>query len=170
MSDDIKITIISSITALIVALVTAFFTSKQTIKQEIKKAVYEKREEAYIMLFDLLNSLLDNPYLVFNRDVFLKPLTDLRTKLNLFASQNVLDNLEPFYNKIMDTSSSYSDKFEVEEYFATKVARIEYGDVTESDILREEEEYQKAHLIDRKEIYEVIGKLVAAMRKDMGTK
>ena len=88
MDEALRTVLISGGVSLVVAIVTAIITSRQAVKQEVKKAVYAKREAAYIALFDLLNAFKDNPYLVYNRSAFVQPLSELRTRLNLFASQD----------------------------------------------------------------------------------
>ena len=162
--------LISSVVSLIVAIITAMITSRLTIKQEVKKAIYAKRETAYIELFDLLFTLKDNPYLVYNNSKFLKPLSDLRTRLNLFASQDVLDMFDPFFDQLRDTASSYWEEFSGEEYEMTKLSRKEHGNATELDFEREKESYQEEHLLEACYVENTIKQLVSLMRKDMGTK
>lgn len=170
MDEALRTVLISGGVSLVVAIVTAIITSRQAIKQEVKKAVYAKREAAYISLFDLLNAFKDNPYLVYNRDKFVQPLADLRTKLNLFASQETLDTLEPLYSKIKETALAYWDKFSGEEYENYKANRIQYDNATEEELQHEDDEYQEAHLINIDMVENTIAKLISIMRKDMGTK
>ena len=112
----------------------------------------------------------DDPYLIYNNPDFIKPLSDLRTHLNLFASQAVLNILEPFYDEAKETAFSYWGKFNGEEYEKLKQMKLEYGGFTELDIEKEEEEYRESHLIDNQFIEITISQLVEEMRKDMGVK
>ena len=169
MSESLQTILISGGVSIIVAIITAIITSKLSIRQEEKKSIYAKRESAYIALFDLLNSLQDNQYIIFNQTDFVKPLSVLRTKLNLFASQDALDIFEPFYQKIKKTAIEYWNKFEGEEYENYKSNRIQYDNATELDLLQEEELYQKDHLLNSTEVNQTIEDLVIIMRKDMGT-
>ncbi|MDI9520883.1 MAG: hypothetical protein QM308_07020 [Bacillota bacterium] len=162
--------LISSVISLFVAIITALITSRLTIKQEVKKAIYAKRETAYIELFDLLFTLKDNPYLVYNNSKFLKPLSDLRTRLKLFASQDVLDVFNPFFDQLRNTASSYWKLFSGEEYEMNKSSRIEHGNETDLDFEREKESYQEDHLLEACYVNNTIKQLVLLMRKDMGTK
>ena len=162
--------LISSVVSLIVAIITAMITSRLTIKQEVKKAIYAKRETAYIELFDLLFTLKDNPYLIYNNSKFLKPISDLRTRLKLFASQDVLDIFEPFFDQLRDTTSICWETFSGEEYEMTKLSRKEHEGATELDFEREIESYQEDHLLEASYVENTIKQLVSIMRKDMGTK
>ncbi len=170
MSESMNTIFISGGVSLVVAIITALITSKLSIRQEEKKSIYAKRESAYIALFDLLNSLQDNQYIIYNQTDFVKPLSVLRTKLNLFASQDALDIFEPFYQKIKGTALEYWTKFEGEKYEEYKSNRIQYDNATELDFLHEEESYQKDHLLKSTEVAQTIEDLVAVMREDMGTK
>ena len=170
MDEALRTVLISGGVSLVVAIVTAIITSRQAVKQEVKKAVYAKREAAYIALFDLLNAFKDNPYLVYNRDAFVHPLSELRTRLNLFASQDALDTLEPLYSKIKEVAFAYWKKFGGEEYENYRANRIQYDNATEDDLQHEDDDYQEAHLIDCDTVESTIAKLISIMRKDMGTK
>lgn len=170
MSEEASIAIISGLLSILVAVFTALITSKLTIRQEEKRIVYEKREKVYTDLFNILFLLKDDPYLIYNNPDFIKPLSDLRTHLNLFASQAVLNILEPFYDEAKETAFSYWGKFNGEEYEKLKQMKLEYGGFTELDIENEEEEYRESHLIDNQFIEITISQLVEEMRKDMGVK
>lgn len=170
MSEEATIAIISGLLSVFIAVITALITSKLTIRQEEKKIVYEKREKVYTDLFNLLFLLKDDPYLVYNNPQFLKPLSDLRTHLNLFASQAVLNILEPFYDEAKKTAHSYWGEFGGEEYEKLKQMKLEYGGFTELDIENEEEAYRESHLIDSQFIEDTLSQLVAEMRTDMGVK
>lgn len=111
MDEPLRTILVSGLVSLVVAVLTAIITSKQAIKQEVKKAIYAKREDTYICLFNLLNVFKDNPYLVYNQDQFVQPLSDLRTKLSLFASKNVLKTFEPFYSMVKDIATAYLNEY-----------------------------------------------------------
>ncbi len=121
-------------------------------------------------LFDLICDLKDNPYLVFNGEEMFRPLMDLRTKLNLFASQKVLDEVEPLFEKIKEVAYAYWDKYDGPEFEQYRENRMMIDGATELDIEHEIEQYQDANVLSSEYIDERFAKIVAAMRKDMGAK
>ena len=170
MTEEVKVTVISAVLSLIVAVITAIATSKLTLKQDVKKRIHQKQEEAYISCFDLLQALKDNPYLVFNYVQFYKPFCTLRTKLNLFASKEVVKTLEPLYRKIVEIFETYQSLFDGEEYEMRNLARAEQEGLTEADFENEKDHYMENHLIDASFVVSVMVDIVAAMRKDLGTR
>lgn len=168
MSEELQIVVYSGIISLVISIITAIVTSKQTLKQEVKKRIHEHREEVYVECFDLLQQVKDDPFFVFNNTLFFQPFCSLRTKLNLYASQEVLDILEPFYREAKGINETYWALFSGEEYESLKQARAEHEGVTEVDFQHEEDRYMANHLLDEKLVATTFEKMVAAMRKDMG--
>ena len=152
----------------IIAIITAIITSKITIREEVKKQVYERREDLYIKLFDLLVMLSDNPYSVFNHKDFIMPLRNLRSELNLFASNDLINSFEPLYNIINKTFIDYTVKID-ETYLMSLDARKENGE-TNDDFEREQDEYQKHNLIDENTVMTCKKEIIDIMRNDMGTR
>lgn len=152
----------------IIAIITAIITAKITIREEVKKQVYERREILYVKLFDLLVMLSDNPYIVFNHEDFIMPLRNLRSELNLFASNDLIHSFEPLYNKINKTVIDYAKNFD-ETYIKSLNIRKENGE-TDDDFEREQDEYQKQNLIDENTIMTIKKEIIDIMRKDMGTR
>lgn len=169
MSEEIKVAVIGGLFSLIVSIIAAIITSKLTLKQDVKKRIHEKQEEVYIACFDLLQSVKDDPYLVFNNERFYSPLRSLRTKLNLFASKEVISELEPFYVEAKLTITEYWSLFEGEEYEMLKISKKEYEGLTEIDFQNEEKLYIENHLLDADLVKTTMSNIVEAMRKDIGT-
>jgi hypothetical protein len=169
MTVEVTTALISVISSLIVAVITAIITSKFTLRREISKSIYTKREEAYISLFDLMQRIRDEPYYIFNRKEIVQPFKDLRTKINLYATQSVIDILEPFYIKANSIYDEYAKHFLSEEHYIEQSAREDYGE-TALDLQHEEDRYMESHLIDAEYISITIAKLVEAIRTDLKTK
>lgn len=168
MSEELQIVVYSGIISLVISIITAIITSKQTLKQDVKKRIHEHREKVYAECFDLLQLVKDDPFAVFNNTLFFQPLCSLRTKLNLYASQEVLDVLEPLYREAKGINEAYWELFSGEEYESLKQARAEHEGMTEVDFQNEEERYMEDHLLDENLVDTTLEKMVTAMRKDMG--
>ena len=169
MSEEVQIMVYSGIISLFISVIVAIVTSKLTLKQEVKKRIHEHREEVYVECFELLQAVKDNPYLLFNNTNFFQPLCALRTKLNLYASQEVLNILEPFYMEVKKKNEDYWDWFDGEEYEMLKLAKKEYEGFSEIDFQREEEQYMENHLLGEMLVDATLKNMVSAMRKDVGT-
>lgn len=169
MTEEIKAIIIGGFVSLVASIIAAIVTSKITLRQDTKKRIHEKQEEVYIECFELLQSVKDDPYLVFNNELFYSPLCSLRTKLNLFASKKVISILEPFYVEVKSTVTEFWNLFEGEEYEKLKISRKEYEGLTEIDFQNEEESYIENHLLDTDSVETTMANIVDAMRKDIGT-
>lgn len=162
--------IISGVVSLLVAIFTAFVTAKITLKQEVKKRIYEKRESLYIDLFGYFCRLNKNNDLVFNSSDFVNPLMQLKPRLYLFASREVISKVEPLLNEIQSTSDKYFEKFSGEQYEMQKLSRKEYDGETDEQFELEEENYKKEHLISCKWLQDSLHQIATAMRQDIGTK
>lgn len=169
MPEWLKIVLTNASLPLVVSLITAVITAKITLKLESKRKIYERRENSYIKCFDLLQKIKDNPFLVFNWE-YVSSLNELRTELNLFASQSVINILNPFYEKVKTISSRYWELFDGEQYESQKMGRMEHEGLTELDFEREEQLYQEDNVIDNETICQTMQALVEVMRKDMGNK
>lgn len=170
MSENIKYLLTSGAIPLFVAVVSAIVTAKLTLRHEVKHHIYQKREEVYIQCFDLFQSLADNPYLVFNSGEFIVPLKNIRARLNLYASHEVLAIIEPAYEEIKKVFENYCDDCEGEEYEKRKALQKEIEGRDEIDFTNEIERYIEEHLLGADFIRKIISDLVIAMRKDMGTR
>ena len=170
MNETLKIILSSGLMPICIAVITAFIASRLTTNREVKKSLYIKREETYVELFTLLLSLNERPQLVYDYSHFIKPLSDLRTRLRLFASQAVINLFESFFNTFNEVYTSYMNRFKTEEYEMEKIARRAHDNETELDFQNEEEEYRNSHLLDSKYVEKTLETLALAMRKDMGAK
>ena len=164
-----NVTIISASISLITAVFVAWITAQFTWKGEAKKRIYEKREEAYYQLFDLIQLLDDNPCYIFNYDEILGPFRSLRTKLNMYASSELLQCIEPFYKKVNQTYKEYADQFLTEEYLRQRACIEEYEGDTYS-IQREEDDYMENHKMPEIVINNVQQQAIDIMRKDLANK
>jgi len=168
---EVIITIIGVIASGFIAWLTSRLTSKATLNSAIKKTVYEKRENAYIALFDLMQVITDHPYYIFNYDKVILPFNNLRTQLNLYASQDLLDIMEPFYTKLKRVYEGYSEDWLSEDSYMRNSARPDHGDVSELDLLEEKEQdqYMEKNMIPPDETLNIIDKLVKQMRQELKT-
>ena len=155
------------ITNLIIPITVSYITARTTLSRTIKKQIYDKRETVYFELFQLLDNLLKNPYLVYQHKEFVLPLTNMRIKLKLFASQKLINKFERLYDAILTTFERYQEKYRSETALSTNEARKSEGDVTEQGLLDEEESYCKKHLLNEELLSERIEEIITAMRKDL---
>lgn len=155
------------ITNLIIPITVSYITARTTLSRTIKKQIYDKRETVYFELFQLLDNLLKNPYLVYQHKEFVLPLTNMRIKLKLFASQKLINKFERLYDAILTTFERYQEEYCSETAFFTNEARKSEGNVTEQELLAEEESYRKKHLLDEKLLSKRIEEITTAMRKDL---
>lgn len=164
MNDSLSAAVISAVISLIVAGITSWFSAKLAWKSEIKKRLYDKREEAYYNLFDLMLLLRDNPCFLFNYEQMISPFMELRTQLNMYASHHLIELLEPFYNKMCSIYSEYANRFEADKYACCE------ENESSIELQTLEENYEEAHKIPVNEIIDIQGKLISIMRKDLGNK
>lgn len=106
---------------IIIPGISGYLSAKFSYNHEIKKRIYAERENTYIDLFKLIEKLKNNPFLVFNATQFLTPFDEIKARLNLYASQKILNIISPFNDKINEISESYFklfDSVEAEEIHA----------------------------------------------------
>lgn len=132
---------INIIITIIISAISGYLSAKFSYNHEIKKKIYDERENTYIDLFKLIEKLKNNPFLVFNANQFLTPFYEIKARLNLYASQEILNIISPFNHKINEISESYFKLFDSVEAENVNAARLEYGDVTELDLEHEIENY-----------------------------
>lgn len=167
---DIKLLLINGTITVVVATITAVITSLLTQKQDIKKQIYTKRESLYINLFDLLNKLQKDNFLVFNYNEFVTPLTELWSELSLYASQELLDILKPLLESIQKTANDFWNLYSGEQYEIQKQIRKNDFEETEDQFVLEEKKYMQDHCIDSQYLQSTLKELIAIMRNDMGIK
>lgn len=155
--------------SLLISVVTAYVTSKLTLCHDQKKEIYTRREEVYAELFDLLQRLKNEPSIQFNRKEFILPFENLRPRINLFASQNIVNKSESIYDEVKTTFDEYCRLFDGEEYVMQKIIGIQNGK-TELEFDQQEEMYINNHLLEPTQLAKTIDQLVADMRKDIGSK
>lgn len=151
----------------IVAGIISFITTKNTFKYEIKRKIYDEREETYILLFNLIDQLRNNPFLVFNTNDFLKPLNEAKARANLYASQEVLDIIKPLNNKIIEISNEYFQKYCSLDSINYHDDCKEYEGTTDADLIQEEEEYIEQNVIDISFVENVLGNYVLQIRQEL---
>lgn len=166
---SVKTILINSIISIIVALITALITSQCTLHREISKIIYDKREKVYIDCYELLHSLKENPYLVFNYNDYILSLKDINVQLSIYGSKNVINTFKPIYKNILNKYKNYSDKFLGEKAELIKLNEKEFNHKTDEDLEKEENSYIETNLFKGEEIDSNIEKLATAIRKDMRT-
>lgn len=162
--------IFSILTPAAISAITAWFSTKIAYLNEVQKRVYDERERTYIILFELIEKLKRNPYLVFNSTDFLIPFGELNAKLKLYASQNVINMVSPLYDKICDISEKYFDLFDSAEGQRIKENFIEHENATEYELQNNEELYMENNVIDSEYVKKVLNDLIYQIRKELKTK
>ena len=158
------------ISNIIIPVIVAFATAKITLRQDIRQRIYEKREENYLELYNLLLKLEDNPYLIYNNVEMVNRLQNLWPKLNVFASSELIETFKPLYKKIEAIAEEYWNLFSGPDYENRKSIQMEYEDKTEQDFEHEEVLYQETHLLDNEYFSKKIVEIVNLIKKDMGTR
>lgn len=159
--------LINATITIIISAITGYFSSKIAYNREIKRRIYDEREKAYITLFKLVEKLKGNPFLVYNSTEFLIPFGEIKAKLNLYASQEVLNIVAPFNDKVNEISKKYFELFDSGEAHRSKEARLEQEDATELELLQEEELYMENNVIDKDYINEVFLSLISQIRQEL---
>ena len=161
--------LINTTITIIISAITGYFSSKIAYNREIKRRIYDEREKTYIALFKLIEKLKGNPFLVYNSTEFLIPFSEIKAKLNLYASQEVLNIIVPFNDKVNEISTRYFDLFDSVEAHKTKAARLEQEDATELELLQEEELYMENNVIDKEYVNEMFSRLISQIRQELKT-
>ena len=161
--------LINAAITIIISAITGYFSSKIAYNREIKRRIYDEREKAYITLFKLVEKLKGNPFLVYNSTEFLIPFGEIKAKLNLYASQEVLNIVAPFNDKVNEISKKYFELIDSVEAHRTKEARLEQEDVTELELLQEVELYMENNVIDKEYVIDVFLSLISQIRQELKT-
>lgn len=162
--------IFSIIVPIVISIITAYFSTKIAYNKEVQKRIYDEREKTYIELFELVEKLKKNSYLVFNSTDFLIPFGELNARLKLYASQNVINVVSPLYDKIYNTSEKYFDLFDSAEGQRIKENFIEHENATEYELQNNEELYMENNVIDSEYVKKVLNDLIYQIRKELKTK
>ena len=152
----------------VVSAVVSAIASKVTLSHDKKRKVFEKREEAYTKLFDLIDELKEAPYLSF-QEQFNEKLAKIRVELELFASDELLAVFEPFYAELNKKRIEYMEEFCKNESILLANMEPEDDYVSEYDLLREEEEYIDNNVFADEYINDRLRKMSTIMRRDIGT-
>ena len=166
---SMKTILINGAISMMVALITALITSQCTLHREISKIIYDKREKVYIDCYELLHSLKENPYLVFNYNDYILSLKDVNVQLNIYGTKKIVNIFKTIYKNILDKYNDYSDKFSGEKAELIKLNEKEFNHKTDEDLEKEENSYIEKNLFKNEEIDSYIEKLTNAIRKDMRT-
>ena len=165
--------ILTSLKEIILALkavVDNWLCNKRAYDIELKRNVYEKRKETYCELLGIIEELRETPALVFNSTKFLVPFKKIKKRLNLYASREVINILDPFNRRVLDVSEKYFELFDSVEAQKIKEGRIEHDGITELDLQQEEERYMERNMIDSQCIEEIRVSLFEQIRKELKVK
>ena len=171
-----KTTIVSAIISIIISAISGWFSAKQSYAKEIQKSVYEKREELYIKMFELIELLHKSPIIQYNTKKLIKPLRRLNAKANLYASREVLKIFTPFYERVLEEWDKYTDLYDSEkaerELSNRKVQAVEDNESVEQiehEFNQEAESYMENHLLTEAEITDALKKLATQIRLELKT-
>lgn len=164
-----KDTLFNIIIPVFISAITGYASSKFAYNKEIKRKIYDEREKTYIDLFDLVEKLKRNPSLIYNSAEFLTPFREIRARLNLYSSQNVLDIVTPLNNRIDDIFKKYSEMYDSPEAHTRNETRLKYDDLTELEFYQEEERYKEENVIDEEYVNGVFLSLISQIRKELKT-
>lgn len=97
------------------------------------------------------------------------PFGEIKAKLNLYASQEVLNIVAPFNDNVNEISKKYFELFNSVEAHRSKEARLEQEDATELELLQEEELYMENNVIDKEYVNDVFLSLISQIRQELKT-
>lgn len=173
---ECRVAIISGIISVVVAVITSYISVKLTYSNEIQKNVYSEKENLYVEIFELIEQLQLNPYLVYSTEKFIQHLRLIKVKTNLYASREVLDILVPFYSKVMSIWSKYTDLYTSEN--AEKILQGRKFSADESglederielEFQQESELFMENNLIETEEITNFLNNLAIQIRSELKT-
>lgn len=172
-----KNTIISSAIAIVVAAISGWISAKQSYAKEIQKSVYEKRDNLYVEIFDLLEHLHKSPFLLYNTKEFIIPLRGLKAKANLYASKEALAIFTPFYDKVLTIWTMYTDLYDSEKAeieLSNRKALLaeecnESPERIEYEFEQSAELFIENNLIAEDEITDILDRLAIQIRKELKT-
>ncbi len=173
MSDSLAI-----FTGAVVSVIVAYLTAKLTYRNEIGKNLYEKRQKIYFELFERLDKLKKNKYLIYNY-TFIIELNELKPSIYLFAGKKVKNEFESLYRSIEIAYQKYTELFESEEQINRENGMMEEERISkgysyeeakayvEEIILKEKEHFMYNHCISEKDLLMQITRIVSRMRIDL---
>lgn len=162
--------ILNIILAIIVSAISGYASAKLAYKNEIRSKVYNEREKTYISLFEIIDKLNNNPFFVFNYAEFQIPFGNIKARLKLYASKDVLNIIVPFSSKVDEVSKAYFDLFDSPKAHDVKTHRLDYLGATELELEQEEELYMENHVMDKEYVAEVFLSLIIQIRHELKTK
>lgn len=164
----------------VIPIVLAFFTAWLTAKQYANKQVYKNRETLYFELYKQLKNLQKNPCQIYEKE-YVAALSKLQAKVDIYASQEVMDVFEQSYSFISNAYQEYKKRTDtLEEDFENKMSSDEYisqeydGDKQYAKMRMRNciehniEEYRKKHL-NTEHLKNCTEALKDQMRKELKT-
>ena len=131
---DFFIVLIASLLSMIVAYVT----SRWTYSNEIGKNLYEKRQNLYLEVFELLYSVKIDNIRMIDEKLYLE-LEKIYPRVIMFSSSEFKKKFQIFLDNLKESYKAYSDKFLSKEFIKNQTNLIEYKREQEN-ISREEAE------------------------------
>ena len=153
-----------------VAVMTGAISAKITYHREIKKKIYEEREKTYINIFNLVEKLKKNPYLVFNSRDFLEEFGEINDRMTLYASEKVIDIIKPLNDRIYSTAEEYFSLFDSVEGQQMKENLIKYEAITDFELENAEILYMENHVIESEYVETILKQLIAQIRLELKIK
>lgn len=144
----------------VVSAVVSAIASKVTLSHDKKRKVFEKREEAYVTLFELVDEIVKDPEQIYNADILSK-LRKVRIHLKVFASKDLLCTFEELYSEINKKWEVYCERYYTDD-------RLLLDEEEEEYINREECEFIANNTLDDVYMRGKVNEMSTIMRRDIG--
>lgn len=169
-------TIISSVA---VAIITARITTRGARENEMRKRIHEKRLDIYLEFHDVLEKMLLNRDVIFEREYY-DEMVSFKPQIKLLASNDVVEQYRNLFECVKAAVNGY-EKFKKEHDPEFDLKRIMYDEegnqVGYDEPTAEEYEayegalnrYKSEKRLSKEETQKLTGDLYEAMRDDLGS-
>lgn len=177
--EQIETIVLSAVLTLAASILTAFLTAKTTRENEMRKRIHEKRLELYLEFHDVLEKMLGNRDVVFDRKYY-NEVSTFKPKIKLLASKKTVERYNAISEYLRTMMSGY-EKYENDHDPERDLGRMYYdedGDPVGYDEPKVEDyeaysyglnRYKSEHRPSKELAQEMIGKLYESMRNDLGS-
>ncbi len=175
----IDVVILTALLSLAASLITAFLTSKITQKNEMRKRVHEKRFELYLEFHNVLEKMLKNRKVVFEREYY-DEVCSFKAKIKLLASKRTIRKYKNLFMYLQSAVKKY-EEFEKSENPEQDNGRIVYDDNGTAvdynspsewdwDNYNDKiEKYKQEKCLSKELTQKLIDGLYSSMRDDLGS-
>ncbi len=133
----------------------AWITVRLTVQNERKTLILTIKRDLYMDVYKHLSKLKKNPTLIYEQD-FMDILYDLSIQVDVYASKNVKNHFEIFYNDSELKFSHFIDRFLEETVHEDRQAIADEIPLFSEQLDKEEEDYKIQNMCDMKLLEEMM--------------